>query len=237
MQGGGRPGRVWQECREAFLHRDVSVARLLAFITSLTVHLLAIAAFVTMPDHRSKLGDNHLPVLTVVTLEPARPVAEQTSPPKPARHDPLLEVAPTQPTKPKMDALASGQAVVSSRPSSAPVPHETGIALEEVVPSHNSGRSRPRDELDTALSEYQAALWRKIDANRPRGVNLSGTVLILFQLSENGELRSADVSQSSGNILLDKIALRSVRRAAPFPLPPKGIPDAALTFKIPINFR
>jgi protein TonB len=68
-------------------------------------------------------------------------------------------------------------------------------------------------------------------------VNLSGTVLILFQLSANGELRFADVSQSSGNILLDKIALRSVRRAAPFPLPPKGIPDAALTFKIPINFR
>lgn len=237
MQGGEQPDRVWQECRQAFLHRDVSIARLLAFITSLTVHLLAIAALVTMLDHRSRLGDNHLPVLTVVTLEPARPVAEHASPPKPARHDPLLKVAPTQPTKPKMGALASGQTAVSARPSFAPLPYETGIALEEVVPSLNPGRSRPRDELDAALSEYQTALWQKIDANRPRGVNLSGTVLILFQLSENGELRFADVSQSSGNILLDKIALRSVRRAAPFPLPPKGIPDAALTFKIPINFR
>lgn len=237
MQGGEQPGRMWQECRQALLHRDVSVARLLAFITSLTVHLLAVAALVSMLDHRSRLGDNHLPVLTVVTLQPARPVAEHISPPKSARHDPLLKVAPPPTTKPKKQTLASGLTIASAMPSSAPLLHETGIAPEEVVPGHNSGLSRPRDEPDTALSEYQAALWRKIDANRPRGVNLSGTVLILFRLSENGELHFAEVSQSSGNILLDKIALRSVRRAAPFPIPPKGIPDAALTFKIPINFR
>lgn len=228
---------MWQECRQAFLHRDVSVARLLAFIMSSTVHLLAVAALVSMLDGRSRLGDNHLPVLTVVTLQPARPVAKHISPPKSARHDPLLKVAPSPTTKPKKQALASGLTVVSAMPSSAPLLDETGTAPEKVVPSHNSGLSRPRDEPDTALSEYQAALWRKIDANRPRGVNLSGTVLILFRLSENGELQFADVSQSSGNILLDKIALRSVRRAAPFPIPPTGISDAALTFKVPINFR
>lgn len=80
-------------------------------------------------------------------------------------------------------------------------------------------------------------LWRMIDANRPRGVNMKGAAVILFRLSAEGVLEAAQVSRSSGNILLDKIALRSVHQAAPFPRPPGDLPVTALTFEIPINFR
>lgn len=80
-------------------------------------------------------------------------------------------------------------------------------------------------------------LWRLIDANRPRGVNMKGAAVILFRLSADGTLEAAQVSRTSGNILLDKIALRSVRQAAPFPRPPGDLSVTALTFEIPINFH
>ena len=66
---------------------------------------------------------------------------------------------------------------------------------------------------------------------------MHGTAVIRFRLSPDGALIESAVSRTSGLIQLDKIALRSVRQAAPFPQAPAGIADTQLTFEIPINFR
>ncbi len=92
-------------------------------------------------------------------------------------------------------------------------------------------------ESDEALRSYREALWREIDRNRPRGVNMSGTVLLQFEIGPDGSLRTARVARSSGNILLDRIALRTLRQASPYPRPPAGAAGADLVFEIPINFH
>lgn len=61
--------------------------------------------------------------------------------------------------------------------------------------------------------------------------------MIRFRLTPDGALIESAVSRTSGLIQLDKIALRSVRQAAPFPRAPTFIADTQLTFEIPINFR
>jgi len=227
--------RTWQKRREALLLCNLSGARLFALGASAALHLLAIAALASFLDYRSGTYRDHISMLTVVSLEPARPAVEPIQGAKPKRHRRRLEAAPTKlPTAP---IRAGGTRPASSTPTAAPSPLETGNPAEVAGSRVDAGPRHPTAEPDTALRDYQAVLWRQIDANRPRGVNMSGTVLVLFRLSADGALISASVSRTSGNILLDKIALRSVRQAAPFPRPPGGIPATDLTFEIPINFH
>ena len=49
-----------------------------------------------------------------------------------------------------------------------------------------------------------------------------GTVLVSFTVAPDGGLAGVKVARSSGNAELDQIALDHIRRAAPFPVPPKG---------------
>lgn len=64
-----------------------------------------------------------------------------------------------------------------------------------------------------------------------------GTVLVQFQLSASGTLMSASVARSSGNILLDRIALRTLRQSSPFPAPPGDLAPDQLLFAIPVRFH
>jgi protein TonB len=52
-------------------------------------------------------------------------------------------------------------------------------------------------------------------------VNMRG---MRISIAANRGLVSVKVVTSSGNAELDKAALSQVRRAAPFPVPPKGAP-------------
>lgn len=216
------------------MRSDLPVARLLAFGGSLTVHLLVISAVATLPDHRSEPYGDLSPALTVVSLVPVRPAAKPT----PVRKAEELGTSSKLSSSTLAKRVLGNEAPVKSGKSSAIFsPPESEKPQKTVVPDQDVGPSHFGDDSDKTLRDYEVALWRKIDTNRPRGVNLSGSVLVVFKLSPDGELFFANISQTSGNVLLDKIALRSVRLAAPFPRPPKGIPDTALAFKISINFR
>lgn len=55
-------------------------------------------------------------------------------------------------------------------------------------------------------------------------------------VDRSGEVHDAVIAQSSGNTMLDRIALRSVRLAAPMPAPPRDFADDALRFSLPFSF-
>jgi len=56
----------------------------------------------------------------------------------------------------------------------------------------------------------------------PGGTSASGVVRLAVRISGSGGLRSARVARSSGNSRLDRAAVATARRAAPYPAPPGG---------------
>jgi periplasmic protein TonB len=50
-----------------------------------------------------------------------------------------------------------------------------------------------------------------------------GVVVVGFTVAKTGGLAGVTVLRSSGNAVLDQIALDHIRRAAPFAIPPAGV--------------
>jgi len=87
------------------------------------------------------------------------------------------------------------------------------------------------------VRRYAAMVRARIARNSPSSLGQRGTAIVRFSISPSGGLRSVRLTRSSGHIVLDRASLRSVRRAAPFPRPPRGMSAAQLRFSIPFRFR
>lgn len=105
------------------------------------------------------------------------------------------------------------------------MPQAPAPQIAAPVPSHQ------------ALEIYQKILWQQVASRRPPGIHLEGEAFVAFTLDRAGRLLTASIEQTSGNKLLDRLALRTVRTAAPFPPPPVELPDHALRFSLAFNFR
>tara|TARA_R110000764_G_scaffold54533_2_gene118907 strand:- start:5694 stop:6599 length:906 start_codon:yes stop_codon:yes gene_type:complete len=87
---------------------------------------------------------------------------------------------------------------------------------------------------NAAASNYPGQVMARI-ARLPRPRTSSrGSATIAFTIAGNGGLSGARVAASSGSAQLDQAALELVRRASPFPPPPKG---AQRSFSIRIKGR
>jgi len=64
-----------------------------------------------------------------------------------------------------------------------------------------------------------------------RRMNWSGKVVVSFTIAEDGGVHAIRVVEKSGFPILDKCALETVRKAAPFPKPP-----VRAEIVVPINF-
>lgn len=87
---------------------------------------------------------------------------------------------------------------------------------------------------DAKASNYPGLVYRKIQRTRQKRVGGRGSVRVRFSISSNGRLAGISVARSSGSSKVDKAALAHIRRAAPFPAPPKG---ARRSFTIPVEIR
>ena len=89
---------------------------------------------------------------------------------------------------------------------------------------------------ESALSQYIPYIQEKIQRNwlRPAGTPAGMSCLILVKLIPGGEVVSAKVVRSSGNLLFDRSVETAVLKASPLPLP-----DDATMFKYfrEINFN
>jgi protein TonB len=89
----------------------------------------------------------------------------------------------------------------------------------------------------SALEAYQRQLWARIVARKPSGIHLAGVATVRFSVRDDGALIDVELAASSGNAALDRLALRTVRNAAPFPAPPMGVERDQLDFTIPFSFH
>ncbi|OCC25722.1 hypothetical protein MB02_02570 [Croceicoccus estronivorus] len=101
------------------------------------------------------------------------------------------------------------------------------------MPEVEAAPASPQDPL----AAYKSAVWQQIMDRRPRGVRGEGSVLLRFRLDRTGALVSSDIARSCGNMNLDRLALRALRTAAPFPAPPQDVSEDRLVFTLPMNFH
>lgn len=66
---------------------------------------------------------------------------------------------------------------------------------------------------------------------------LTGTVLVRFTLTATGQVISAEIAEESAYRILNKSALKTIKRAVPFPAFPKEIEAENRVFVIPIEYK
>ncbi len=70
-----------------------------------------------------------------------------------------------------------------------------------------------------------------------RRANLSGSVVLSLHLMSNGQLANVVVSESSGHQLLDKAAVFTVKRLAPYHAFPKNLTLKEIWIEVPITYQ
>jgi protein TonB len=169
-------------------------------------------------DHRGVV------MLTLVRPDAAAPAASGAPlPPLSTSAPPLVEPS---------TAAAAGASAVAAAPT-PPAPDAQGLpAAGTAAASDLSGADadRFRQALLAQIARYKQY---PPDALRER---IQGTVWVRFLVDRDGRLLRAWIDQSSGQSILDDEALAAIRRAAPFPAIPAGLPDKVdLTLGIPFT--
>ncbi|MET4104380.1 protein TonB [Roseovarius sp. MBR-78] len=186
---------------------------------------------------------------TVITGVQATP----TSVPTPGD---VVEANPKQQNGPRISKRPQARprelesaAVVHHEPARAAVPRPTkggnasrdarrGAATgREAVSTARQGRdsaSQSEAQGNAAVSNYPGLVMRHLArVPRPRA-DTRGAALVQFTIAEGGALASVDLTRSSGSDRFDRAALDIVRRAAPFPAPPRA---AQRRFSVQIKGR
>lgn len=166
-----------------------------------------------------------------------------------AKSSPAAVVQNTRSAPRKMPRM-----IAADRPASmsidltAAAPRQSGNATSASMQgtSGNTGegdasaeRSGKEAGNETARDRYGEAVYRRIRRYQTydrvlQRQSASGTVVLAFSIDRRGRLRSQRIAVSSGDATLDKIALRQLAAAQPFPRPPKGRERA---FQIPLTYR
>ncbi|MDX8355247.1 TonB family protein [Cognatiyoonia sp. IB215182] len=97
---------------------------------------------------------------------------------------------------------------------------ETGTVSQSSAARQSTARQVGQAEINDYKSHVAARVIRVASRMRSRGT--VGTVVVGMQISANGSLAAATISQSSGNQSADTIAMDAIRRAAPFDPTPNG---------------
>jgi protein TonB len=98
----------------------------------------------------------------------------------------------------------------------------TGRETANVAQQGRDSTSRNATQGNAAASNYPGLVMRQLArVPRPRA-DSRGAALVQFTIAEGGALASVGIARSSGSDRLDRAALDMVRRAAPFPAPPRA---------------
>ncbi len=119
--------------------------------------------------------------------------------------------------------------------------------IVEARPSTPSPASEAQDEQRTAsrafearrsqvLSIYNNRIYQALMRNAHRPATMArGRVVLELTLSPSGQLLAHRILESSGSETLDKSAMISLERAAPFPPVPPELGNEAQTLRVPFE--
>jgi periplasmic protein TonB len=163
-----------------------------------------------------------------------RPTAQEETVQTPPAPDPQVAMVPTE-SPPEEGPIGYDQpaaaAPVPTAPQSAPAPAEQAAAP---APAPVAGPT------SAAIARWERLLVAQLDRHKrypPKARGKAGEARLSFSIDRDGRVLSSRIVHSSGSDALDEEALALVRRAAPLPPPPAGLPDARLSFVVPIRYH
>lgn len=159
-----------------------------------------------------------------------KPPQIRERPPKPTKTvEPKRTTTVKEPAPPKREARR--------KPKLRRSGGRAGGKSQGAAGHRRSGNNGRRTASAGAMRSYGALVRARVLANRPGGGAERGRAVISFGIAASGSLRYARVARSSGNAFLDRSSLSAVRRAAPFPRPPRGASSTQLRFSISFTFQ
>ena len=228
-------GPVQQWCRQVLLPKG------LAFVSSCGIVAAQLALVTLEPFQAPPAPSPPDIVVSLVSFDDPR-----TLPPEVARPAPSPERKP-QPAP----AIADAKTPDAPKPASVATPYSAAPSrTDATATAANAPQPRPAADpppppaaaiplraatQDDVLCHYQEHIWRMIMARRPAGVRLRGEARIGFHLTRDGAPLEVRVIRTSGDPMLDRLAVDTVKRAGPFPEPPTGVASDT-TFEIRFHF-
>lgn len=162
----------------------------------------------TVPVKKIKIAEKtHKPVPTVKP----EPLIE----PEPESYRPVSQVQKQEPLVAKTDAAPTTQV----QPAPKPLPS---------FPAPAAGKPKADDDK-TTVSQYTKAQFSHIQKGIQNQINYpltarrmgwEGKVVVEFVICKDGTVKDLQIIESSGFKALDKNAVATIKKAAPFPIPP-----------------
>ncbi|PYF08683.1 outer membrane transport energization protein TonB [Rhodobacter viridis] len=177
--------------------------------------------------HPAPIPDPVVPILLPSPLVPEA-VPSLPAPPKSQGTKRPPKAATAKPTPGKHRKRPDTSKPKAAAPAAASAVARAGAGL-------GSGAA-PQGAAASLTARWGAQIRSRIE-RAAEGGGATGTVGLRLTLSQTGRLAGAAVARSSGNPVLDRMALRAVKRAGPFPAAPVGLPGARFAFTLSIRFR
>lgn len=206
-------------------------------------------ADVTVPleDLPPVIDDNPMVTAAIAPVEEIKPIEEPERKPEPEPEPKKAEEKKPEKKiekpKPKPKKIVRKKPGVTAQTSTAQVKgKQDGAENGTSAKATGKGRASARQAGNAAVSNYpgkvRSRLSRAIrypsEAKRER---LRGTALVRFTVSQSGNVSGVSLARSAGSPVLDKAALATVSRAAPFPKIPEGSGRNSWTFTVPVSFK
>jgi len=99
----------------------------------------------------------------------------------------------------------------------------------------------PGPDVQKALDEFNNAIWAQILRAKfyPKSAQmrrLEGKPIVKFTVEKDGSISNISINHSSRHGILDKAALRTIQKAAPFPEIPEILKEERIVLEVPISF-
>ncbi|MFH1305808.1 MAG: hypothetical protein ABIH74_05365 [Candidatus Omnitrophota bacterium] len=195
-----------------------------ALVVSLSLHMFFFSAggFLAPAPHEQKTPQ--VEVTYMLPEDPLRKMSEK-----------IIERIPDRYDLPKKETKPPENKARETAKTTAPDDNALTATEKKYI------REKALAELQEYIAYYEL-LREKIKArvkDNYEGYADQGTVDAVFTLAQNGILKKLNIDdiRSSKNVRLRKIALASVREAAPFPPFPQALKRSELSFSLAIIFK
>jgi len=115
------------------------------------------------------------------------------------------------------------------------------VALEEVSPQPVKERVEVLNPADEAMLRYQDMVKQRIEEVRrypewAKEQGIEGIAHLEFVILANGNGQEIKLIHSSGSKILDQEAIVTIKRASPFPPPPREIASSSIQMEVSLVF-
>ena len=163
----------------------------------------------------------------LATLDPDAPLANRTEEGDAAPETAEAKEAATAPPEKPVAAPSPSALALEAERAGAESKDPTGAAAAALAVQTGGGRQ---------AMEYTRRVVETLRRQPPRPYSGDRrTVVILFRIGRDGAVAAAEVRRTSGDIDVDRQGLALVRQTR-FPAPGADVPEASLSFEIPVIF-